>query len=359
MEHPKGSAEMLEQLIFPAFLVRNGVIVKANHAALQMQVTINSPVDLIIEIGAEEYSQYTDGKLCLTLLINGISHAACVTNIDGDHLFCLESDYQAAEFRAFALAAQYLRGPLSTAISGTEQLLQNETTQECGSNNLVAQINRSLHQIFRAVGNMSDVAQYQATQTTNMLVQDAIWFFDELLQKTAALCEYAGKKLVYSVPQIGTSCMLDREQLERAVYNLISNALKYSAPGSIVRADLTYRANRLYFTVENDLVDADPQLCTGIFSRYLREPGIEDGRTGIGLGMSIVQNAAAKHGGTVLLECPDDNRMRVTMTIQVKQPSKDILSSPVRLPIDYSGGFDHALIELSDALPFSAYTEKF
>lgn len=356
MEHPTTPAKMLDQLNTPAFLVRKGIIVQANHAALQLQISVDSPVADLISVGSEEYCRYSGGKLCLSLQINGITHSACVTMIDDDHLFCLESDYTAAEFRAFALAAQYLRGPLANAISGTEQLLRNQA-EENSDDNLTTQINRSLHQILRAVSNMSDIAQFSEINTNNMVVQDAIWVFDELLQKAAALAKHTGITLKYHVPRISTSCLLDRELLERAVYNLISNALKFAAPNSTVSAELAYRSDRLIFTIENPLNAGENFDWGNIFSRFLREPGIEDGRNGVGLGMSIVQYVAIKHGGTVLLEHAD-NKMRVTMTISVNQTSDNVFNSPVRLPVDYAGGFDHACVELSEVLPPSVYNGK-
>ena len=38
-----------------------------------------------------------------------------------------------------------------------------------------------------------------------------------------------------------------------------------------------------------------------IFHRYLRQPGIEDSRFGLGLGIRMVHSAAQKHGGTLLI----------------------------------------------------------
>lgn len=354
MERPIETDTILEHLMCPAFLVRDGIIFHANRAALQLQITPGCPIEQLIEIGKKEYAEYTDGKLCLTLLIGGISYACCVTELDSDHLFCLETDYQSAELRAFALAAQYLRGPLSNAISGTEQLLNQESIQQSSAIDLTAQINRSLHQMLRAIGNMSDAAGKHANATT----QNAVWIFEEILQKTKDLMSSQQKELIYKIPRLEVSCMLDREQLERAILNLISNAFKYATPGSAVSADLSYRSDCLYFTVENDISDMTADLQASIFSRYLREPGISDGNTGIGLGMSLVRNIAAKHGGTVLLE-HSNNRMRITMTIHVATPAENIFRSPVRLPIDYSGGFDHSLIELSEILPASNYKGKF
>ena len=97
------------------------------------------------------------------------------------------------------------------------------------------------------------------------------------------------------------------------------------------------------------------QLRGSVYSRFRRGPGIEDHRYGIGLGMVLIRAAAALHGGTVLLDQADGNRL--TMTIAIRE-SKDSMVRDNRLLVDYAGERDHRLIELSDVLPTEAYRKE-
>ena len=96
------------------------------------------------------------------------------------------------------------------------------------------------------------------------------------------------------------------------------------------------------------------QIRSSLFHRYLRQPGIEDSRWGLGLGMVLIRSAAANHGGTVLIDSPSGTGTRVTMTLSIRQPQEATLRSPI-LRVDYAGERDHALIELSDCLPAQLY----
>ena len=101
--------------------------------------------------------------------------------------------------------------------------------------------------------------------------------------------------------------------------------------------------------------DAVPEELRGsIHTRYMRRPGIEDVRYGIGLGMVLVRSAAAAHGGTLLMEHLKGQGTRVTMTMQIRQDSGSFVRSPV-LPYDYAGELNHLLVELSDSLPAELY----
>ena len=91
-----------------------------------------------------------------------------------------------------------------------------------------------------------------------------------------------------------------------------------------------------------------------MFDRFKREPNYEDIQYGIGLGMMIVKAAAQIHRGTILTESNGNNGLRVTITISNRQDNSLILRSPP-MYIDYLGGRDTVLTELSDVLPFSEY----
>lgn len=360
MEHATQTADMLEKLICPAFTVKDGIINYANSAALQRQVELNTQILDLISIGAEEYSAFTDGKLCLTLCIHDITYNASVSTANGCQLFCLESDYEDPELRAFALAAQQLREPLSNAMAGTELLLPNSALKKDGeAQQYLSQVNRSLHQLLRAVSNMSDTARYAAQHSFRMQLQDAAAIFHEILEKAAAVTAQTERELTYDVPQQSVYCLLDRDKLERAILNLISNAIKFTKKGAVIHAVLHRSGNRLIFTVQDSGQGISSQVRSNIFSRYLREPGIDDGRNGIGLGMSIVRSVAAAHGGTVLMEQPENTGARITMTLALRQSEETVVRSPISLPVDYTGGRDHYLLELSDVLPDCLYLETF
>ena len=96
---------------------------------------------------------------------------------------------------------------------------------------------------------------------------------------------------------------------------------------------------------------------TQFFTRYKRSSAIEDHRFGIGLGMSLVRSVAAIHGGTVLIDYPEKNSIRFTMSLECKHSTSTQLNSKI-FRIDYTGERDHALIELSDSLPSQCYQSE-
>ena len=353
MEKPTASPDLLEQLVCPAFLVKDGVIIHANEAAIRRNIALQAPVCDIIKIGRKEYEKYTYGRLGLTLRVCDTDYNAFVTVVDDAQLFCLESDYENPELRAYALAAQQLREPLSNAMAVTEGLLPNETI--CENPEILSQlsqVNRSLHQLLRAICNMSDAAIYKNKNATKKETRDITAVFNEVLEKASVLAEKSGRTIEYKSIYTPLMYLVDSQKLERAVLNLLSNALRFSPVGTTIYVNLRKSENRLIFSIENTI---DKPIKNNIFTRYLREPGIEIGNSGVGLGLSIIHSVAAAHGGVVLMEVPEDSIVRFTMTVALEKSKDTVVRSPILLITDYAGGRDNALLELSDCLPDELY----
>ena len=140
------------------------------------------------------------------------------------------------------------------------------------------------------------------------------------------------------------------------MHNIISNAVKFAGKGSHIEARLRRNQNMLYLTVQDSGEGIAGNLRGSVHTRYRRQPGLEDSRYGIGLGMVMIRAAAAAHGGTVLIDHPEDCGTRITMSMTIRQDTDNMVRvNPLR--VDYAGERDHALIELSDVLPIDLYRE--
>ena len=135
---------------------------------------------------------------------------------------------------------------------------------------------------------------------------------------------------------------------------MLSNAMKFTPAGGEIRVSLSRRGRILCFSVSDSGPGIPENVLPELFRRYLRQPAIEDGRNGMGLGMVLIRAAASAHGGTLLVDQPEDTGTRVTLTIAIRQGGEAMLRSNV-LRVDYAGERDHTMLELSDVLPLSLY----
>ena len=348
MEKNKELRDWLNLLIRPGFYVEEGRITQVNAAAQGLLLEPGMDIAPLITSGLESYQNFQTGCLYVQLTLSGMAFHGCVTKDGSADVFILESDTGDTALQALSLAARELRSPLSAVMHGVQAMREENNPQ-------AAALNRGLYQLLRLVGNMSDAGRTPGN--ARMETADLTAFFDELFEKTAVFAQAAGTRLEYQGLSKPLLCLADRELLERAVLNLLSNAFKFTPKGGTVRVTLFTGGTSLRLSVWDSGPGIAQEIQGNLFSRYLRQPGIEDSRFGLGLGMVLVRSAAAAHGGAVLIDQPEGWGTRVTITVALRREKAEVLRSPT-MRIDYAGERDHALTELSDCLPVSLYKKE-
>ena len=357
MEQINDNIQMLDLIAQAAFCVKDGIIIRVNEAARKRTVTEGMTVSTILATGAQEYDQFTGGCLYLTLTLGDVPCGASVTRMNDWDVFLLEQNDDMAQLQAMALAAQELRGPLTSVMTVADRLFPLPHTENGpDTQEQVARINRGLFQMQRIICNMSDAYRYCLDVHAQMETQNICALLDEIFRKAEHLISHAGMTLRYCGPNDPILCLVDAEKLERAVHNILSNAVKFAPKGSTIEAKLTRKDNMLSLTVQDGSDGIDRNIRGNIYTRFLREPGLEDSRFGLGLGMVLIRSAATVHGGTVLMEQTAEHGNRLTMTIAIRQNSQSMVRTPV-FRVDYASERDHSLLELSDCLPASLYNK--
>ena len=353
MNQINDAMDMVEHLRQMAFCVQDGTIVKVNTAASARMIEPDTSVEKLLRTGVEEYRDFSGGCLYLTLTVCNQELGFSVTRKNGFDLFQLEQDSQSPELQALALAARELREPLAGIMISADHLSPGND-RDPADNIRISRINQGLFQMLRLISNMSDAGRYAASTPVSMEVKNLSALLDEIFSKAAALVEHTGIKLEYRGICDPVYSLANAELLERAVLNIISNALKFTPSQGSLQAQAFRRGNKLYLSILDNGCGLPENARSNLFSRYTREPGLEDGRFGIGLGLVIIRSAAQQHGGTVLVDQPDGCGTRVTLTLAIRPGSADQVRSPI-LRVDYAGERDHSLLELSDVLPSELY----
>ena len=356
MEEKKDTLGMLDLMIRPGFCVKENRIIKVNQAAESLFLAPDTDVRTLLLTGAEEYAAFTGGALYLTLNLSGQSCGASVTRVEDTDVFLLEQESGNQELRSMALAARELREPLTNVMITADRLFPMSALQDDPqAKEQVARLNRGLFQMLRILGNMSDAGRgpSPARQETRELGS----LFGEIFEKAESLVAHTGIALTYQGLSEEVYSLADAEQLERAVLNILSNAIKFTPKDGTIEASLIRRGRMLRLSVLDSGSGIAENVRSSVFSRYLRQPAIEDSRFGIGLGMVLIRSAASHHGGAVLIDQPDGKSTRITMTLAIRQSKETMLRSNV-LRVDYAGERDHGLVELSDCLPVEVYEKE-
>ena len=92
----------------------------------------------------------------------------------------------------------------------------------------------------------------------------------------------------------------DRELLEYAIYNLLTNSVKYSGPDTRVDVSASRHNDRVHIAVRDQGMGMTAAELKKLFTKFYRTRSAEQsGEVGTGIGLSIVQQIVTHHGGTI------------------------------------------------------------
>ncbi|MGH6933820.1 MAG: PAS-domain containing protein [Dongiaceae bacterium] len=118
----------------------------------------------------------------------------------------------------------------------------------------------------------------------------------------------------------------DERRLKQAIYNLVSNSLKFTPPGGRIEIAARRLAKEIEVVVSDTGVGIAPQDQTAVFEKFARVGG--HGRHGgAGLGLALVKKLIELHNGRVELQSTPGKGTRVTCHIPIDESLQKIAAS--------------------------------
>ncbi|MBW8906653.1 MAG: response regulator [Betaproteobacteria bacterium] len=120
------------------------------------------------------------------------------------------------------------------------------------------------------------------------------------LEMASPLLEPRAHRLSLDVPRRGLAIDADPERIAQVVFNLISNAAKYSEPGSTITLRAWRESERVRFSVRDEGAGIAADMIERVFDMFVQqEQAIARSQGGLGLGLTIVRSLVELHGGRV------------------------------------------------------------
>lgn len=349
---------LLQVIQQPAFCIRQDGTVVCNQSANHLAPRSGQDLPQWLGDSAELYDRWNKTEdLILPVSLGGPNCSAAVQALPDGVLFLLsQCEHLTAGADPLTVTAQVLRQPLSDLSGLTQQLSEElEEMEDPLLQEQTAAINRQIYRISRIACNLADLDRLRrGTYTPCPEKLDLKHFLEELTQELTDICLSIGREFVCSLPAKPMFLQADPALLERALLNLVSNALKYGQPDTPIRLRTDTTPSAVLLQVQNVCSEENCDLLRAAFARIEQRGVLPDPQWGIGLGLPMVRYIAQTLGGAVAVEVSRDRVATVTMSVSRKKSltAADVKTPP---PFDYSGGMRHSLLELSDSLPNSCF----
>lgn len=141
--------------------------------------------------------------------------------------------------------------------------------------------------------------------------------------------------LTYRLPQQDVNIFIDPERIVEVMNNLIDNALKFTEEQGKINIDLDVLENRARVAVSDTGVGISPDDLPKVFGRFVQVGQDEKlSQKGLGLGLAIVQEIVAKHGGEIWAESQPGIGSKFFFTLP-RYHTADVLKQDVKEKINY------------------------
>jgi signal transduction histidine kinase len=198
--------------------------------------------------------------------------------------------------QAIHFVTHEMRTPL-TAIQGSSELMGRYNLSEEKRKQMTDMINQESKRLARMIQTFLDVERLSDGQMELKHEQfTAKELVEACLQRVRPLGER--KNIRVSTGELSGVLEGDRELMEYAVYNLMTNAVKYSGPDTEVTVRCRIEGDRVRLSVEDQGIGMDARELRQIFQKFYRTKRAEaSGEKGTGIGLSIVEQIVHHHGG--------------------------------------------------------------
>jgi signal transduction histidine kinase len=221
------------------------------------------------------------------------------------------------------MAAHEWRQPLSALHTGTTLLSQTDLDPS-SARRTIEVLQRNVTHLIDLTHKLEAVARIEPSPD-NAVVQavDVSTVVEEAARQLREMAEARGVEIRVSndLPKLA----VDVGRLELVFVNLLSNAIKYCDPSKPVRyVEVTGQGNdcdRRLIVVRDNGLGIPQEALSSIFRRFTRAHPQRDAISGLGLGLSIVEDCVRTLGGAVDVESTEGVGSTFALTLPVTPPS--------------------------------------
>jgi len=235
-----------------------------------------------------------------------------------------------AKMAFFSNVSHEFRTPLTLLLGPLENALTRQPPLPTAEE--VASMHRNALRLLRLVNSLLDFSRIEGGRLRLRLAKTELGTFTAgLAGSFQSLMDEAGLAFTVDCPELPEAVYVDRSQWEKIVFNLISNAFKFTLSGEIeVRQH--WQESHVELSIRDTGTGIPEHELPHIFERFHRVADAQ-GRSfeGTGIGLALVDDLVKLHGGTVRVESVPGRGSTFTVSIPTGVPNgsaADVLGEP-------------------------------
>lgn len=221
------------------------------------------------------------------------------------HRVSVEKEVTDIKLRFFTNVSHELRTPLTLITGPVEYILQDTSLPERIRKQLnVVKINTD--RMLRLVNQILDFRKIEKHKMKMHVEQVQVKpFLEHVLEYFKTMADEQHIHLVFDCPDTGLLLWVDADKLEKIVFNLLSNAFKYTPSGKAITVFVKDEGNKTAIGIKDEGIGISENKMRFLFIRFETSIGnmpMVNDRESSGVGLSVVKELVDMHHATIRVE---------------------------------------------------------
>jgi CHASE2 domain-containing sensor protein/signal transduction histidine kinase len=191
-----------------------------------------------------------------------------------------------------------LRSPLISVLALYQLATSSQSAEEI--HGLIARMQVHTERTLELAEQFLQLARAESIDSLAFYEVDLMTVVQNACEQVWAQARQKGLKIVTTIEVEEAWVMGEGSLLERALVNLLTNAIKYSLPQTVINVALRQQGKHYCCSIADQGVGIEPHDLPRIFDRFERVGN--DGEDGTGLGLVFVDVVATRHRGEITVE---------------------------------------------------------
>lgn len=205
-----------------------------------------------------------------------------------------------SKLQLFTDISHEIRTPLTLIIAPLLKLI--EENKNTAYNSTFHIMYRNASRILRMVNQMLDIRKIDRGQMQLSVREvDIVSFVTDIVDSFVPLSQSKNIRLEFVAEDLPDTTWLDSDFIDKILYNLLSNAFKYTENGGKIIIQLSIsKDNKLKFIIEDNGKGIAPEYVKKVFERFYQVNNQQNvARTGTGIGLHLCKMLVELHHGTI------------------------------------------------------------
>ncbi len=227
-----------------------------------------------------------------------------------------------------ATVSHELRTPLNAILGWTVTLRGRDVPPD--TDRVLGIIERNARRQARLIDEVLDVSRIISGKLTlNLGPTDIVGVIEAAVESVSAAAQAKGIDIRVATEPLTITA--DGDRLQQVVWNLLTNAVKFSAKGSSIAIDALREGSVVFISVKDSGEGIRPDVLRYVFEPFRQADASTTRRHGgLGLGLAIVKQLIGAHGGTVEAASEGEGR---GATFIVRMPARSVVPAVREVPV--------------------------